>query len=255
MDSATLAAQIADYDKKKINSVDALNEAMGQFGIPEIRNRVKGLRTTIANTESSLNAVDPSVTGRTSQSLVTEAQRQRMVANERQPIAEQLSGQNKALGDETVNLNENTQQATQLASNRINDYQTGRQALQSQYDAAFQREQAAAAEAAKARDFAESQRQFNEQQATARNAASYTGGSGGSAKAGSAESKATLSAQIAKNVQSMAGKDGYVSRATFASALRDFQVAGLGDIRKFWQIYGQYTNPKTRNQYANYAQR
>jgi hypothetical protein len=65
MDSAALAAKLASYDATPVTSASALNEALGQFGVPEIRNTVSGLRTTVANTTNSLNAVDPSVTGRT----------------------------------------------------------------------------------------------------------------------------------------------------------------------------------------------
>jgi hypothetical protein len=66
MDSATLARKLADYDANPVTSANALNEALGKYGVPEIRNTVSGLRTTVANTTNALNNVDPSVTGRTS---------------------------------------------------------------------------------------------------------------------------------------------------------------------------------------------
>jgi hypothetical protein len=72
------------------------------LGVPEIRNNVAGLRTTVANTTNALNNVDPSVTGRTSGSLVTEAQRQRLVNMERAPIASELQ-------NESGNLNTQNQ--------------------------------------------------------------------------------------------------------------------------------------------------
>lgn len=144
--SAELAAQIADYDKNKKSSADILNEAMTQYGVPEIRSRVAGLRTTLGNTEAALNAVDPSVTGRTSRSLVTEAQRQRMVANERAPIAQQYSSQSGALTTESANLSDQQAAAKLLAEQKISDYTTGRNALQSQYDTAYTREQNAIAQ-------------------------------------------------------------------------------------------------------------
>jgi uncharacterized small protein (DUF1192 family) len=170
MDSATLAGQIADYDtKNKVTSADALNEALGKYGVPEIRNRVSGLRTTLANTESALNSVDPSVTGRTQGSLVTEAQRQRQVVNERAPIAQQYGDQERALGVESGNLADANTQATSYATNRVNDYVTGRGALQSQYDTAYKREQDAIANAL-------AQRQLDEQIRSARESASSAGG-------------------------------------------------------------------------------
>jgi acetyl/propionyl-CoA carboxylase alpha subunit len=140
MDSGSLLRQIQDYDSRRKNSVDVLNEAMGKYGVPEIRKRVSGLRTTLSNTESALNAVDPSVTGRTQGSLVTEAQRQRQVANERAPIAEQYGQQARALSDESANLGEQLQAAQLLAQNQVSDYDRGRSALQAQYETQLARE-------------------------------------------------------------------------------------------------------------------
>lgn len=140
MDSASLASQLADYDKNRKNSVDVLNEAMGKYGVPEIRSRVSGLRTTLANTESALNAVDPSVTGRTSGSLVTEAQRSKQVANERAPIADQYGQQSRALGDATSNLSDQERAAQLLAQSQLSDYETGRNALSSRYQLAVDNE-------------------------------------------------------------------------------------------------------------------
>lgn len=138
--SANLAKKLAQYDANKKSSADILNESMAQYGIPEIRGRVSGLRTTLSNTESALNNVDPSVTGRTSRSLVTEAQRQAIVNKERQPIAQQYGDQSKALTTESANLNDQERAAELLAQGMTNDYTTGRNALQSRYDSAVSRE-------------------------------------------------------------------------------------------------------------------
>lgn len=250
--SAELAGTIAEYDKNKVTSTDALNEALKQFGVPEIRQNVAGLRSTVANTASALKSVDPSVTGRTQGSLVTEAQRLRQVNNERAPIAEQLSGFTSNLGDQERILSENTNQATTTASNRVRDYETGRQALQSQYDDIYKREQDTAQAEAQRQAFAESQRQFNEGQATSRGSASY-GGSGG--KASAADTKAAVAQHVAQGLSSSTGRDGYVSNETFAAALNDYQAAGLGNVRTFWQNYGRFVNPKYKSSYAGYAQR
>lgn len=165
MDSASLANQISQYDKTPVNSVDALNSAMTQYGVPEMRQRVAGLNTTITNTQNALNSVDPSVTGRTQGSLVTEAQREKQVNNERAPIAQQLSDQNGALGTASNGLSDAEKNAQLLATNQVNDYNTGRQALVDQYNMASAREtaaaQAAAAQAAAAQTQANSDRNYN----------------------------------------------------------------------------------------------
>jgi len=131
--SAQIAQQLANYDSKRKSSADYVNEAMLQHGVPEIRSRVSGLRTTLANTENALNSVDPSVTGRTSRSLVTEAQRSRIVNKEREPIAAQYGDQSRALSNESANMSEQMKAAQLLAEGQISDYTIGRSALQSRY--------------------------------------------------------------------------------------------------------------------------
>lgn len=174
MDSATLAQQLSDYDKNKVTSTDALNSALTQYGVPEIRNTVSGLRTTLANTQNAYNAVDPSVTGRTQGSLVTEAQRSRQVANERAPIAGQISDQSKALGQNQQDLTDALGQAQTQATNKVNDYNAGRAALESQYTNAYTREQAAS-------DLAEKQRESNLAAQNATDVAHITYGNNGGA--------------------------------------------------------------------------
>ncbi|MEO5499467.1 MAG: hypothetical protein ABIR46_03135 [Candidatus Saccharimonadales bacterium] len=167
--SADIAKQLQDYDSTRKNSVDVLNEAMGKFGVPEIRSRVSGLRTTLSNTENALNAVDPSVTGRTQGSLVTEAQRQRQVSNERAPITEQYGQQSRALGNESANLSDQLGAAQLLASQTVSDYDRGRSALSDRYGLALGAEN-------EVRRRQEADRAFNLQQSEANRAAASSGG-------------------------------------------------------------------------------
>jgi acetyl/propionyl-CoA carboxylase alpha subunit len=141
MDSAALLSQLQTYDAGRKNTVDVLNEAMGKYGVPEIRNRVAGLRTTLTNTENALNSVDPSVTGRTSGSLVTEAQRQKQVTNERDPIMQQYGQISNGLSNESKSLTEGETAARTWAEAAINDWNAGRSALQDRYTTTYQREQ------------------------------------------------------------------------------------------------------------------
>lgn len=176
MDTATIAKQIADYDSTRKNSTDVLNDAMTKYGIPEIRSRVSGLRTTLSNTENALNSVDPSVTGRTQGSLVTEAQRSKQVANERAPIADQYGQQSRALATESANQSDALSAAKLLAENQINDFSAGRQALQSRYDIANSQEM-------ERRRREEADRAFNLQKQAAAQAAGYSlGGSNAAPK-------------------------------------------------------------------------
>lgn len=261
MDTGTLAKQITDYDKNKVDSNTAFNDAMAQYGVPELRKTVGGLRTTITNTANSLNAVDPSVTGRTQGSLVTEAQRQRQVVNERAPIAEQLQGQGQMLSDQERVLGEANQQATTFAQNKVNDYNAGRQALQSQFDIANTRETAAAQAARQQQDFALQQQNSQRQQQNddrnyqlATENQRFSQSQAGNKAPSAAETKTGVLSYVAQTLKASSGTDGYVSTKTFGNMLTDFQAVG-GTTRDFWKQYGRYVNKDTKARYPGYNQR
>lgn len=245
MDAATLAKSIADYDSKRVTSEQATNDALAQYGIPEIRKNVAGLRTTVTNTQNALNAVDPSVTGRTQGSLVTEAQRQRQVANERAPIAQQLDSQGRMLGDSERNLGELTTQANIVAANRVNDWQTGRQALQSQYETTYQREQNALAQQVAAEQARRAQANADREYALQKQAAASRA-SGGS----STPSAAQVKGAIQQGLSSVRGKDGYVSPQDYAKGLKAWLEAGL-PRDQYNKQFNSFRNPK--NAYYDYA--
>jgi len=142
--------QIQSFDSSRANPTDVLNQSNQQFGVDQSRQRLVGLRGAIMGTENLLKSVDPSVTGRTSNSLVTEAQRSKMVQNERAPIADQYSEQQGALQNENANYNDLQGQAAKDAQLRLTADDTKRNSLQSLYDTLYRREQdALAAEAAR----------------------------------------------------------------------------------------------------------
>lgn len=252
MDSATIARQLAAHDSKRVTTADAMNEAGAQYGLPEIRKTVSGLRTTIDNTGAALKAVDPSVTGRTSQSLVTEAQRQKMVANERAPIAEQLGEQTGLYNKSSEDLKYATDQATQMATAKVNDWNMGRQALSSQYDMTYKKEQDTKAEAMAREQAALQQRERDRNYQLAVQQASQKGSS---VKAASpAEVKLQVSQTIERGLSGKVGKDGKVSNETWAGALSDAVASGF-TVREFWQKYGRYVNTKYKSKYAGFNQR
>tara|TARA_Y100000310_G_scaffold260707_2_gene269784 strand:- start:1304 stop:2257 length:954 start_codon:yes stop_codon:yes gene_type:complete len=71
---------------------------MGELGIPGLTSTVQGLRGQVADTERLLSKLRPDIEARTKDFLVTEAQRRRMEAVERRPLAEQLSDLTRSLG-------------------------------------------------------------------------------------------------------------------------------------------------------------
>lgn len=161
------------------NPIDLYNEAVSSLGGNEIRQNVGNLRKQILDTENLLNGVEGSVQGRTSGSLVTEAQRQRLTNLERAPIAGQYNKFASNLSSEQSALNE----VLGLASNQTNLTMAGEDraieallstlnANKEKYNTAKEQnqwedenkkwwEQFNANKAAADRQFAESQRQFN----------------------------------------------------------------------------------------------
>lgn len=141
-----------------------------KMGTSAALENVTGLRGAVANTTRVLNQVAPSVMGRTANSLVTSAQANRQVQNESAPIAQQLQSQGQQLNTANEDYNRLQQEAAQAANLQYTGQQNQRSYLQNIYDSLYQKEK-------DARDFAEQQRQFNEQLAASKAAANSSGAS------------------------------------------------------------------------------
>lgn len=85
-----LYGELGNFDKTAESPLDMYNKALEGLGIADVRTRVQDSRTAMMNTENLLRNVDANVTQRTSNALVTEAQRQRLVGQERAPLDEAL---------------------------------------------------------------------------------------------------------------------------------------------------------------------
>lgn len=173
-------SQLQSFQSSRRKPQDVIREQEQQLGLPSAQQRQIGLRAAIGNTENLLRNVDPSVSGRTQGSLVTEAQKQRLVAMEREPISDQFREQSRALEGETANLNELNRRALTGAQLAISEQDAQENALRGVYQNLYQREQDEAARIQRDREFAEQQRQFNEQlRASNAGAASLAGLFGG----------------------------------------------------------------------------
>jgi hypothetical protein len=144
-----------------------LAEARNRYGVDSVNSRIKDLRGAITNTEGLLGGVDSSVTGRTSGTLTTEAARQRIVANERQPISETLATQQSGLSNESANLQNLQGQATTDAQLAYSGQQDQLSYLKNIYDTLFAKEQAQQAAELERQKFEEAKREFNAGQAVA----------------------------------------------------------------------------------------
>src|SRR3990167_4135416 len=159
--SRSALASLDRFQKTRKSPTDIINEAMAQYGVPEIRGRVSDLRKTLTNTEQSLRGVEKSVTGRTQGSLVTEAQRSAIANKEREPIMEDYSSISGNLNTEIGNLESALGVAQALSSANValqeGDYQglLDRYNITSSAESEMQRRKEAAQAAA------ESRRQFD----------------------------------------------------------------------------------------------
>lgn len=228
MASSDIAAQLDAYNQS-YDPVKSYNNVTAQLGIPDARARVTNLQTQIANSENAIKNVDPSVTGRTQNSLVTEAQRQRLVNMERAPLTDTYNTQTKNYNTENSNLSSLLGEADKREGLEESQFRTRRQSLADSLDYAQKQE--------------EIQRQ-QEQQAIVNSRAGGSSGGGGSSGNGSYQS------QIKTGLMSVRGKDGYVSPQDFATAYDDWVKAG-GSSAAFDKAMGQFRNPK--NGYYSYA--
>lgn len=238
--------QIVAYRNTIKDPSTILAEARNRYGIDSVNGRIQNLRGSITNTENLLNGVDASVTGRTSGTLTTEAQRQRIVANERQPISETLATQQSGLSNEQQNLTDLQGQAATDAQLTYGGQQDQLSYLKSIYDALFAKEQ---------QD--EAIRQFNEnlkaQKAAAAASLASLGGGGGAAPAASNGEPTDPLAQIAYNdVRTR------VSQQSDAALKGDYNAtalsAGYGNAKdklklQYYKqlrpdLFGNYTPPK-----------
>lgn len=157
------------------SAADILANQRAQAGIQGAEDTVKGLRGAITNTTRLLNNVAPSVMGRTAGSLVTSAQANRQVANEQQPIAQQLGEQTQGYATAQSDLDRASGRAAEAANLEYGEQQNKMSYLQNLYNTLFSREQSAQQAAERERDRQESVRQFNEQLAQSKRSAAASG--------------------------------------------------------------------------------
>lgn len=161
--SATAYQSLSSF--KPRSSQDISTEAETKYGIPEATKRVSSLRGLVGNLQSAVEAVDPSVTGRTSGTFTTEGQRQALISKERSPILGDLGKQQSALSNEVADFNTSQGLATQMVQALKSDDQATYQRLLDQYNAATAAEKAAEEKRQYDENLAEQRRQWNEKMA------------------------------------------------------------------------------------------
>lgn len=156
-------AQLQEQQKLAQNPSDILSSQRQQLGVQGAQDTVTGLRGAINNTTKLLKQVAPSVMGRTAQSLVTNAQANRIIQNESQPLQASLGEQGLQYNQANDDLARLESLAAQQASGMYQGQQDKLSYLQGLYNILYGREQ----DAEKARqaelDRQEQIRQFNAQ--------------------------------------------------------------------------------------------
>lgn len=163
MDSNTALKQLQDFQSTRKGAGDYYNQAQQELGVGAAQQHANDLRGLIRNTETSLKAIPSSVAGRTSGSLVTDAQRNRLSALESQPIAQQLSEQQGSYSDEMQNYRDLLGQAGTRAGMSYQTDTDKANSLQQQYQNLFGAEQTRAAQEAAARQAAEEAKRWQQQ--------------------------------------------------------------------------------------------
>lgn len=182
MDPTSLATQISQLDSS-YNPVDTYNHVTSSLGIPDARTRALGLQKQLVDTQNAIDAVDPSVTGRTSGSLVTEAQRGRLVNMEKAPLTNTYTKEGQQLGQANTNLTSLLGEADRQTNAAKSDYQTKRNSLATQLDLALKQK---AAEQAAAQHQADQEFTASENAKNRAAKGGSGGGGGGSSEVGSA---------------------------------------------------------------------
>lgn len=231
--STEALSELRAFQGSRRKSQDVLRESEERLGLPSASQRQAGLRAAITNTENLIRSVEPSVSGRTSGSLVTEAQKTRLVGQERAPLDDSFREQSRAFEGETANINELKRQSLTDAQLALAEDETKERTLSGLYEALYKREQDEVARQERERLFAEQQRQFNEQQRAARAASAggnslaklLAGGGGGGTTTDAAQSP--LKATAAQQVNAMLSRRG--SESFYKEIAAIAKSAGYGN--------------------------
>lgn len=240
MSAATDAAQTSLNNFQQLGSGDAMNTANQQYDVGGSQTRLSALKGIVGNLQSSVDAVDPSVTGRTSGTFTTEGQRSALVAKETAPIATNLSKQQGALTSEQGDLTNKQQLASSMATALLSDNKQQYQRLLDQYNSSAAQDAQAEQKREYEATLAENKRQadLTNSQEQAKIAAARVSASSPTA----AQQQQQNISQLGSALSGAAGKDGYVSPQSYAAAKRDWIAQGYSS-NAFDTTFAAFRNP------------
>lgn len=140
--SKQLSQRLQRFRESRSTGSEYYDRARKGLGVSD--DRTERLRGALQGVQQSYMSVDPSVTGRTQGSLVSEAQRRGMVAQERAPIAELYRTTSDALSTEIGQQQALKGEARSRAGHLYSKDETIQSSIQKQYKKTLASEQAAA---------------------------------------------------------------------------------------------------------------
>ena len=173
--SSQLFSQYQAFQNSRVKPEDYVKRYSTDLGVDDAKARVKSARTAIRSTEDTISAAPQGVAGRTSGSLVTDAQRNRLVQNEIAPLQELMQTQSGAFQDANSDLTTLGSELDKRVGYGLQADDTQANTLLTLFQAASDSEKQQEAIRQYNESLAEQRRQFNEQQKAAARAASGSG--------------------------------------------------------------------------------
>ena len=133
---------ITQFNKLTPTTASILQQFDQQYGVNDAATRVSELRKSVMNAEDLVNNVDQNVFARTSNALVSDAQRARLTAAEKDPLLKQLDIQNRSFDLANQDLTGAREQSNRFSGAELGDISTMRTSLSERLTTTQQREAA-----------------------------------------------------------------------------------------------------------------
>lgn len=239
MSPTTQAAYNSLSAYKPKSSTDAMAEADAKYDVSGSAARLSALKGIVNNLTSSVEAVDPSVTGRTTGTFTTEGQRSALVNKERQPLLSSLEKANQSYGEENSSLTNARSLSAAMASALVNDDQKEYQRLLDQYNAGTSQDQAAESKRQFETNLAEQKRQFD---ANLKVSAAKSSSGSSSASAKKSEATQSLISDIKSNVADFRKRgSGWTEKTLIPSLIAEYpELDSKAIIDYVYQLRKQY---------------
>ena len=237
--SSKLFSQYNKFQSTRVKPEDYVKRYSADLGVEDARARVKGARTAIRATEDTIAAAPDSVAGRTSGSLVTDAQRNRLVQNEVTPLQDIMRTQTGAYSDASQDLDKLGAELDRRVQYGLAADDTQANTLLTLYQAAFESEKEKTARQQWAKQMAEQKRQFDlnrkdAERQSLRAAAAAATPSFGSSGGGMPKAKATDPVQQAayNDVASRMSQSDKAIKSDYRATLKSANYGNVKDKMK-----------------------